>query len=181
MILLSSLMLAVALPAAASLLEGEEGGLDPMSLAGPVAARRLDPPVDFAQMTIEQRVIIRVPMMRPGMPPPPPDMRGRSQADAPPPPPPPMKWIERKGPRCVQLMQLRAASITSSQGVDLMMRDATRLRARLGRECRPEDLYSGFYIQPHSDGTLCAGRDRLLARSGASCPISDFRRLVPDK
>lgn len=174
-------MLAVALPAAASVPDGQEGGAGSSSYpsAAPVLSLPSDSGrgVDFAQMTIEQRVIIRVPMVRPTTPPS--DMRGmRGYDDG---PPPPTKWTERKGPKCVRLMQLRAASITSSQGVDMMMRDGVRLRARLGRECRPEDLFSGFYIQPHPDGTLCAGRDRLLARSGASCPISDFRRLIPDK
>lgn len=133
-------------------------------------------PIELAQMTIEQRVIIRVPMMRRGMPPPDDrDERYRTE----PPPPPPMEWEERKGPRCIRVSQLRAAAITSSRGVDLMLSDHSRLRARLGRECRAADLYSGFYIQPHGDGSLCAGRDRVLARSGADCAITDLMRLKP--
>ena len=129
-------------------------------------------------MTIEQRIIIRVPMARPGMPPP--DGRdARYHAESRPPPPPPIEWEEHKGPKCIRISQLRAAAITSSRGVDLMLDDRSRLRALLGRECRTADLYSGFYIQPNADGSLCAGRDRVLARSGADCAITDLKRLKP--
>lgn len=127
----------------------------------------------LAQYVIEQRVIIRVPMMRGRRPA---EERGEDR-----PPPEKMEWEERKGPRCVQVTQLRAASLSSSQAIDLMLRDSTRLRARFNRDCRAEDLYSGFYVRPDEDGFLCAGRDRVLARSGASCLITDFRRLTPKR
>ncbi|MBB3925083.1 hypothetical protein GGR43_000784 [Sphingobium jiangsuense] len=188
MILVPFLLLSVSIPAVASVTEGGAGardsGFPPAVARAPAAVPAAAmPPVELAQMTIEQRVIIRVPMVRPGLPPP--DMqRPRRRGDPLPPAPAPpqaMKWEERKGPKCVQLAQLRAAAITSSRGVDLMLRDASRLRAHLSRECRPEALYSGFYIQPDDDGSLCAGRDRLLARSGANCTITEFKRLVPDK
>ncbi|MGE4431685.1 MAG: hypothetical protein AB7E05_13180 [Sphingobium sp.] len=179
MTLLPILLLSVSITGAAPL--GDDG-LE--SLRPPLRERAMPPPpvapagqpVVLAQV-IEQRVVIRVPMMRPAFPPP--DMRAPpSRRD---PPPSPMKWEERKGPKCIRLSQLRAASITTSHGVDLILRDNSRMRARLGRECRPEYLYSGFYIQPDEDGSLCAGRDRVLARGGANCLITDIRRLVPDK
>lgn len=129
------------------------------------------PPGDrLAQLTIEQRVIIRVPMMRP-LPPP-----------AVPAAPAPVDWEERKGPKCIPLRRLRAASIVSPRGVDLMLRGGPeRMRALLGRECSPASLYSGFYIEPNEDGQLCAGRDKVLARSGADCTIRKLVRLVPDE
>jgi hypothetical protein len=132
-------------------------------------------PVEMAQITIEQRVIMRVPMARPGSP------RHRAIDRIFGAPEGDVEWEEHKGPKCVSLRMLRGALVTSGRGVDLVLRDNTRLRARLGRECRSADLYSGFYIQPHADGTLCADRDELLARSGMNCPIKDFKRLVPDK
>jgi len=188
-ILLPFLLLSVSIPAVASMAQGGSGGSGSGPVAGalPAIADMLppppEPPVELAQMTIEQRVIIRVPMMRPGLPPPDMERLRRRGDPLPPAPAPPraMNWEERKGPRCVQLDQLRAASIVSSRGVDLMLRDASRLRALFSRECQPEALYSGFYIQPDEDGALCAGRDRLLARSGASCAITEFKRLVQDK
>lgn len=128
---------------------------------------------ELAQVTIEQRVIIRVPVVR--RPPPPPGMEERAGA------PPRVRWEEHGGPRCVAVRALRAAMVTSDRGVDLIMQDGKRMRARLGRECRPADLYSGFYIQPRSDGMLCADRDALLARSGANCPVDTFRRLSAER
>lgn len=129
------------------------------------------PPADqWAQTTIEQRVIIRVPMMRPPPPPPP-------QA-----PPPVAEWEEHKGPKCLPLRRIRAATISSPRGVDLMLRGGPeRMRALLERECSPAALYSGFYIEPNEDGLLCAGRDRVLARSGADCRIRKLVRLTPEE
>jgi len=94
--------------------------------------------------------------------------------------PPPMRWVEHDGPRCVKIKRLIGAAITSRRGVDLVLRGDDRLRARLGRGCRTADLYSGFYIQPSEDGALCAGRDRVLARSGAECEITELLRLSPE-
>lgn len=132
-------------------------------------------PLRLAQVTIEQRVIIRIPMRRP--------MPGRvaDQSSRVLPPGPPTRWVEKKGPRCIAIEDVRGGAITSANGVDLMLDNHKRLRALLGRQCRPEDLYSGFYIQPDEDGELCAGRDRVQARSGASCEIMAIKRLEPQK
>lgn len=118
----------------------------------------------WAQMTIEQRVIIRVPMVQ--RPPP-------QRAD--------IEWEEHKGPKCIDLKRLRFAAVTSPRGVDLMLVGRERMRALLGRECGPADLHSGLYVQPNADGALCAGRDRVLSRSGADCPIRKLVRLVPEE
>jgi len=133
-------------------------------------------PVELAQMTIEQRVIIRVPMTRRDLPQP--DRRDPAWREAPP-PPPVIEWEERKGPKCINISRVRAAAVTSSRGVDLMLKNRGRMRALLGRECRSADFYSGFYIQPNPDGALCAGRDRMLARSGADCEITALKLLEP--
>lgn len=128
------------------------------------------PEVRLAQLTIEQRVIIRVPMMRPLSPPPPPSAA------------PVVEWEEHKGPKCIPLRRIRAAAVTSPRGVDLVLRGgAERMRALLERECSPASLYSGFYIEPNADGQLCSGRDSVLARSGAECGIRKLVRLVPEE
>ena len=122
----------------------------------------------LAQVRIEQRVIMRVPMPPPPGPPPSDRL------------PPDMEWEEKgKGPKCIPIRALRSARVSSHRTVDLVLRDRTRLRAKLGRGCRSDDLYSGFYIQPNPDGSLCADRDELLARSGMSCEINSFRWLAP--
>ncbi|HJT39836.1 MAG TPA: hypothetical protein VJ762_05840 [Sphingobium sp.] len=127
-------------------------------------------PVQLAQLTIEQRVIVRVPMAKKGKAPAPVLPRAR------------VAWKEKKGPRCVALRSIRSASIAVENGIDLMLADNHRYRARLERGCNSMGFYSGFYVEPDDDGSLCSGRDELQARSGLSCAIDSFRRLVrPDE
>jgi len=126
-------------------------------------------PVQLAQLSIEQRVIIRVPMAR----------KGRAPARVV--PQEQDRWEEKKGPRCIALRSIRTASIVVADGVDLILADQHRYRARLERGCNSLGFYSGFYVEPHEDGSLCSGRDELQARSGMSCAIHDFRRLVADR
>ncbi|WP_311270828.1 hypothetical protein [Sphingobium sp. WCS2017Hpa-17] len=124
-------------------------------------------PVQWAQLSIQQRVIIRVPMVKKGRAP------ARIAPDA------RNAWEEKKGPRCVALRSIRGASIVVENGVDLILADEHRYRARLERGCDSTGFYSGFYVEPDADGSLCSGRDELQARSGLSCAIDSFRRLIP--
>lgn len=123
-------------------------------------------PVQWAQLSIEQRVIIRVPMARKGRAP------ARIVPEA------RHQWREKKGPRCVALRSIRAAGIVVANGVDLILADGHRYRARLERGCSSAGFYSGFYVEPDEDGSLCSGRDELQARSGTSCAIDGFKQLV---
>ena len=92
--------------------------------------------------------------------------------------PAPMVWSEKKAAKCVRMDQLAGAAITSTDAVDLVLKEGGRLRARLGNECPALDFYSGFYVKPTRDGMLCAGRDSFRLRSGAECEIEKFRTLV---
>lgn len=123
-------------------------------------------PVQWAQLEIERRVIIRVPMSRKGRAP----ARVRPDVQS--------NWKEKKGPRCIALRSIRSASIIVANGVDLLLADNHRYRAKLRRGCNSLGFYSGFYVEPDDDGSLCSGRDELQARSGLSCEIESFRRLV---
>jgi hypothetical protein len=138
-------------------------------LLAPAGAVADGDPVVLAQLTIEQRVIIRVPMVRPP---------AKPRAPA---PPPQTEWDEKKGPRCLAIRSIRAAGISSDSGVDLILTNGERYRARLERGCTTDDFYMGFYIEPSEDGSLCAARDELKARGGRECEITAFRRLVPEK
>ncbi|WP_176590847.1 hypothetical protein [Sphingobium sp. EM0848] len=124
-------------------------------------------PVQWAQLSIEQRIIIRVPMAKKGRAP------ARSVPEA------RNEWKEKKGPRCIALRSIRSANIVMDNAIDLLLADNHRYRARLVRGCRSTSFYSGFYVEPDEDGSLCSGRDELQARSGASCGIDSFRRLEP--
>lgn len=144
-----------------------------LALAGPTAAvsrdgRDLDG-TEYAQLSIHERIIIRVPRMSitPARP------IGRPPIMA----PVPSTWKERKGPKCVAVGEIGGAMLGPPGSIDMLMVDGTRLRARLDGDCKPLDYYPGFYIRPAADGMICRDRDAIRMRSGASCDIDDFRTL----
>jgi hypothetical protein len=130
------------------------------------AASAGEEPVELAQLTIRQRVVIRVPA---------------SPAMGPQRLPPRMRWKEKRGPKCIPANGLAAAAVFKADTVDLMLRGGKRLRAQLDDECPALDFYSGFYIMPSGDGQVCAGRDMIHSRAGGKCGIDRFRTLQLDK
>lgn len=143
------------------------------ALAAPVAAVADAPAValeeegvQLAQLTIRERIVIRVPMA------PPPTIVARPQ---------PIRWKESRGPRCIPAQRMAGALISAPNQVDLVLLGGRRVRAKLERACRPLDFYSGFYVRPAADGMICAERDAIRVRSGASCGIDRFRLLQPAK
>ena len=122
--------------------------------------------VELAQLTIQQHIIIRVPMA----PPPGPAVQTA-----------PTRWKEKKGPRCIPAQGMAGALISGPNQVDLVLIGGRRIRAKLDGECRPLDFYSGFYLRPSGDGMICADRDSIRVRSGAACGIDRFRLLQAAK
>lgn len=114
----------------------------------------------LAQVTVRERIIIRVP-------------RNAPRAPA-------IRWVEKKGPKCIAADQLGGA-IVGTRSVDLVLHGGDRVRAILDGDCPALDFYSGFYLKPSSDGQICARRDTIRSRSGDSCEISVFKRLVARK
>ncbi len=88
-------------------------------------------------------------------------------------------WQEERGPRCVPARQIIHADHLGQESIDLVLRDATRIRARLDRRCPALDYYYGFYVSPNPDGMICADRDAIRTRSGVACGIDRFRVLRP--
>jgi len=123
-------------------------------------------PIQLAQLSIEQRVIIRIPTM-PAQP------RTNGPVTV-------IRWKESRGPRCVPLNLIRAAVVASKAGVTMVVSSNERYLAHLGRACRPADFYAGFYISPNKDGVICAGRDTLHARNGSACEIERFSRMTAE-
>ena len=140
--------------------------------------RRVDParpPMmsgTVTSVTIQQRMIIRVPRLPIGRTP-----AAASAAAA----LPPVRWVEKKADKCVPLIALAAAAVTGRDSVDLLLNGGKRLRARFGSDCPALDFYSGFYVKMTRDGKVCASRDSIRARSGGECRIKSFRALVPAK
>jgi hypothetical protein len=118
----------------------------------------------LAQLTIERRVVIRVPVMPMNVVP----MR-------------PIRMVEKKGPKCVMASDLGGAFVSGPRQIDLYLRGGARLRAELDRQCNAVDLRFGFYIRPNRDGQMCSDRDMIHARTGGQCDIERFRTLVPER
>ena len=119
----------------------------------------------YAQVTIRQRIIIRIPALAAQLPP--------AQKR--------IRWREDRGPKCIAMNSFVAAAITRPDAVDLMLRGGRRARAQLEDECPAIDFYSGFYILPTDDGRICAERDSIRSRAGGQCGIERFRTLTPGK
>lgn len=130
-----------------------------------------DSDVQVAQLTIHERIIIRVPRLSG------PIAATNMRAS----PPTPVKWKEKKGPKCVGAQTMGGALISAPNQVDLVLIGGKRLRAKLDGDCKPLDFYSGFYLRPSADGMICGGRDAIRVRSGASCGIDGFKTLVATK
>ena len=126
----------------------------------------------LGQVRIEERVIIRISPSTPAA-------RQQMMAD-----------LRRRGtsPSSYQEMKLDGCiAISGIAGVQpapqenrllLFMRDRRILSAALERACNARDYYSGFYIERSEDGQLCARRDLLQSRAGASCRVAQLNRLV---
>jgi hypothetical protein len=125
------------------------------------------PPATGRGMIVHQQIIIRVsPAPRaPG------NRIGNARQN--------IVWQEERGPRCIPVRQILGAAQIGQESIDLILRDTTRVRARLERRCVAMDYYFGVYVRPNPDGLICANRDEVRARSGGSCGIDNFRILRP--
>lgn len=122
--------------------------------------------VEIAQVTIRERILIRIRPQRP-------IVLGRDGRIAKVEP----VWSERRAQKCVAVHDLAGAAVSRGGDIDLMMVDGHRLRAKLAKDCPAIDFYGGFTLKPNADGRICGGRDVLRSRSGGSCPIARFRRI----
>ncbi|CAN5492317.1 hypothetical protein BH09PSE4_BH09PSE4_09390 [soil metagenome] len=127
--------------------------------------------MSIGQITIHERIIVRVPTIP----------VGRQPMSGNPLPPSPATYAEKKGPKCVAVKALAGAAITRTDSVDFVLTGGKRMRAKLGDDCPALDFYSGFYLKPSADGMICADRDSVRSRSGDQCPIDAFKTLVPKR
>jgi hypothetical protein len=92
---------------------------------------------------------------------------------------PRIRWIEKKGPKCIPVAAIRRAMMSGAEQVDFVLASRARFRAKIDQDCPALDFYGSFYLQPQDD-LLCAHRDVIHSRMGGSCEITKFRQLVPD-
>jgi hypothetical protein len=115
--------------------------------------------VAVSRVVVRDEVIMRVPVIRPQV-------------------AWPVRWVEKKGPKCIKAGDLAAASLARDGSIDFLLRNRSRMRARLENQCPSLDFYGGFYLVPQ-DERVCAGRDVIRNRMGQSCQIDRFRLMVP--
>lgn len=137
----------------------------PLLLVAPLVISASEPEVSYAQLTVRERVVVRIPRL--------PAQSRRGAA--------PVEWEEKKAPKCVPTNVIASAIISPDGDVDLIATDGRRLRAKLDDDCPTLHFYKGFYLKPDSDGKICARRDALRTRSGGRCEIARFRTLVQKK
>lgn len=90
----------------------------------------------------------------------------------------PMRYKEKKSGACVGIDDIAGIAPLRPNRLLIFMRDHRMLSASLERACDPDAFYLGAYVERSGDGRLCTGRDTLHARTGATCQISRFNRLV---
>ena len=137
-----------------------------LALAAPVlAAPLLAAPAFVGQITVRERIVIRLPRMAA------PYRVGVARQVV------PVTWKEKRGPKCLGAATLVAAGMGEGNSVDLLLAVGRRMRATLHRDCRAADFYAGLYVRPGRDGMVCADRDAIRVRSGRACEIDRFRLL----
>ena len=152
-----------------------ESGLIPQAdvVSAPAADSRvsIEPSQDpvAEQVRIERQVTVRISPVGPAL-------RQGIIAEMPPPAYPRMS--ERKMGKCVAVAGIAAVQPDAGDKLLLFMRDRRLVSASLEKACSARDFYSGFYLERSRDGMLCADRDKLHSRAGATCEISRMRQLV---
>jgi hypothetical protein len=125
------------------------------------------------QVHIEQRVIIRI---GPGRPKGHEDMFAHAPRSV-----PPAGYKEKKFHGCIAIEDIAGVQPVEENRLLFFMRDHSVLSAALERACDADDFYLGFYIERNADGMLCSKRDKLQARTGATCRVAQLNRLVAVK
>jgi hypothetical protein len=92
-----------------------------------------------------------------------------------------VSWRETRGVKCVKANAIVGASLIGQNSVDLVLKNRTRIRAKLDATCPALDYYYGFYLTPGSDGLVCANREILRSRMGRQCGIDRMRLLKQAK
>ena len=128
-------------------------------------------PAENAQVRIEQSITIRIT-------PRPPRSEQELLAALPQGARPSAHIEERKIGSCVPAQGIAGVQTAQDNKLLLFMRDRRIISVALEKACSSRDFYSGFYIDRHDDGQLCAKRDKIHSRSGAKCDVKQLRQLV---
>lgn len=82
---------------------------------------------------------------------------------------------------CIESKRIGGAAVTGERSIELVLEGGERWRMGFKADCPALSYYQGFYYRQTRAGQLCAGRDAVLARSGAECPIESLSRIKTGK
>ncbi|MDO9488965.1 MAG: hypothetical protein Q7J32_11370 [Sphingomonadaceae bacterium] len=82
---------------------------------------------------------------------------------------------------CIGSERIAAAVVTGERSIDLVLTGGERWRMGFKADCPALSYYQGFYYRQTQAGRLCAGRDAVLTRSGAECPIESLAKIKTAK
>lgn len=82
---------------------------------------------------------------------------------------------------CIESKRIGGATVTGERSIELLLDGGERWRMGFKADCPALSYYQGFYYRQTQAGKLCAGRDAVLARSGAECPIQSLERIKTAK
>lgn len=167
--------LAVLLPGVAGAELAREASAPQSQSSAPASPTDLAPFSDvFAppvarQVSIEQRVTIRIAPRGPSMPVDFDSLPGNGVSP---------RFSEKKMGKCVPVSGIVGVQYRDANRLVLYLRDRRMVSVTLEKSCKARDFYSGFYVARNDDGMLCVERDEILSRSGANCRLSAIRQLV---
>lgn len=131
----------------------------------PLAALLGDPAAAVAPRTFRERPpVARVPVD-------PPSLESPAAEEAPP--------SRRSRRRCVDIDHVVGATMLGTRTIELTLDNGERYHMRFADDCPFLGFYGGFYYRRLDSGRLCAGRDSVIARSGAACTIEELVRFRP--
>lgn len=82
---------------------------------------------------------------------------------------------------CIESERIAGAIVTGERAIDLVLSGGDRWRMGFKKDCPGLTYYQGFYYRQTQAGRLCAGRDAVLTRAGAQCPIDTLAKVKSDK
>jgi hypothetical protein len=83
-------------------------------------------------------------------------------------------FTKKSSRACIESDRIAGAIVTGDRSIDLVLTGGERWRMGFKADCPALSYYQGFYYRQTQAGRMCAGRDAVLARSGAECPIGSL-------
>jgi hypothetical protein len=82
---------------------------------------------------------------------------------------------------CIKTDEIAEAMVMGDRSIELTLSDGRRVHMIFAGDCPFLGFYEGFYLQRRRSGKLCAGADKVIARSGGVCAIAGLEeRPAPE-